>query len=137
MTYESALDWAEMNLPMAMFDDFDSWFDAIENNFNTPSLTDSPKFQSQARELWERNMGRIIEREQEEIPERVTVEIDTATNEIESIKPVGVTQPINIPIQVDERERIIPETGRAPELPKPVIRESLVQKIVGFFRRLI
>lgn len=57
MTYETALQWSIDNIPTAQFNSFDEWYDALEDNFQTPVLTGSPTFRQMAKDSWIELMG--------------------------------------------------------------------------------
>lgn len=111
MTYDSALDYAIEHIPMNEYDNFDDWYDALEEKFSTPELTDSDTFGHDALEEWQSVMGDRDEpiEEPEELP--------TRKEEITIDRGYVVTSMGARPVEVVTSE--IPK-----EAPKQVIIES-------------
>lgn len=152
MTYKSALDWAENHLPMINYDDFDDWYDAIDNNFGTPALTDSSEFYRDARDLWEDSIGEIQEQEdydspipnEQELPSRGRgIEVEQGviiTNH--GAEPVKVVSADNKPIQQDIQSSDIVITESAsthqqlPPKQVPQQKQSFRNRFTSAFKSL-
>lgn len=131
MTYTSALEWANNNIPKDEYDTFEDWYDKLTEKFNTPELTNSDVFRDLAKDEWVSEIGALdkadLEQpiEQEEIPE------PSRTEEI----TIGVKVPKQA-IEDTSKPRVIvlPPTGKAPtilnqaELERKVLTETLPQK---------
>lgn len=168
MTYEKALEWCENHVPQMQFESFKDWFDACENELQTPALFESERFQQMMRDSWDATSGEREEREKliREIQEREAEEITTepvtepavqtpspqtfnVQVDIRSGEPVSVSLPSEpktvIPIERIEREpeptpepeRVLPPTGKAPELPKPIVGETRLQRLARRLRRVL
>lgn len=162
LTYETAVQWGIDNVPMSLYDSFEDWYSACETEFGAKSkLFDNDKFRDMMFSAWSDEMDEdedIPERESRfEIPslprkerpqtEKMDTERKPATERTpeplpfnkqveQQHQPVFETkQPIVIQSSTIQSQRILPPTGKAPELPKPVFKQSLGERARGFFRR--
>ena len=55
MTYESALQWGIDHKDIDNYDSFDDWYYALEDAYQTPTLTDKQEFEQMALDYWTAN----------------------------------------------------------------------------------
>ena len=132
MTYDSALDYAIEHIPMNEYDNFDDWYDALEEKFSTPELTDSDTFGHDALDEWEKQMGIEGQPEEEPVPEtpsKKEVVIDSAyVVTRDGIKPVDIVK-AEVPEGQIPPQIIIDKT-------KSTARMTTREKIGSFFRNI-
>lgn len=111
MTYENVVSWCERNIPQEDYDSFADWYDECYNKVNTPNLFDNPDFNRMMEDSWLSAYGTY---------ERSPIEVSNT--------PKQTTLPIEKKELPKEELRQIPQTGKAPELPKPQLVFPEVQK---------
>ena len=135
MTYETALDWALEHIPPTDFADFADWYNQVDKKMNTPNLMSNPIFNRMLEVAWENITG-------------------TPTIEPTFARPPSRTKEVRSPVQpriyyapakeLEKQQEVIalPPTGRAPEIPRPILimpeeqKLTETQKIKNFFGRL-
>lgn len=125
MTYTSALEWANNNIPKDDYDTFEDWYDKMTEKFTTPELTNSDVFKDLAKDEWVSEIGALDKSEleqpieQEEMPESSRIE--------------EITIGIRIPKQAIENTNkpriiILPPTGKAPTILEPMPIQDVIEK---------
>lgn len=137
MTYESAFQWVIDNIDISEYDNYDDYYDTIEDKIQTPSLTDNRDFEQMAIDYWEANKE-PIEQPIDYIPERKEPIIESGY----VVTPKGITPAVVVdskPHVTTEPRIIIEKSGATGQ---PVSRLSFRQRLAdigsaisGFFRR--
>ena len=135
MSYETALQWALDHLPPQDFDSFNEWYRAVDSKMNTPNLMSNPIFNRMLENAWEDITGTDSE-------DRVIQRVPSREQPVQIQNQRTFLSPRQQERQPEE-QRIIPPTGRAPELLRPVPLSSVeerrlteFEKIKKFFGRL-
>lgn len=120
MAYEDAIDWLTENLPIEMYDSYSDWYNACKEEITTPALWGSSRFNRMHEDYWRNNRG-TIEREQDVLPQEMRAPQEQYEREEITRRPPESFREPEQPLEQEpyypsEQERIIPETGRAPEL---------------------
>jgi len=135
MTYENVISWAEKHIPSNDYDDYDSWYKAVEEKVNTPSLFSNSTFNKMLEDYWLDNYGYFDKRESAfyEPSEQKQISQFTPSQQADNIPPS------------EKAIIIMPKTGQAPIIPKPVLvfppnieqkkKESILDKFRNIFRR--
>lgn len=145
MTYETALDWAIDHIDMNEYDDFNSWYDDVQDSLQTPSL-DNPEFEQMARDAWSREEG-IEEGEEIEAPpsgvREITLERDGEEITIDrsfTITPTGIQPEESVRIELPKQEmhtevKIDRTMSTARKISFAQKIKSAFSSFGGFFRR--
>lgn len=162
LTYEKAVEWCENHVPQIQFERFEDWLEACEQELNTPTLFENERFISMMRDSWQagssdreevESVRRQLEEAEIEEPTSEPSAVAQITVDLNTGKPKSVSIPhrtSEIPIsslplneqidrqsvQVDETKVKLPETGKAPELAKPVKKQGILQRITSGAKRL-
>lgn len=137
MTYEDALQWIIDHVPTENFNTYDKWYNKAYDRIATPRLFEKVEFNKMLEDYWLGQYGRFD----------LTEDKFSATPEpLET--PESRARELNIPIPEEKPKPvpvIIPQTGRAPELPRPILvfpkdtpevkKKSILDRVKGFFRR--
>lgn len=150
MTYENALDYLTRNIPMELYDNYNDWYNACKNEIQTPSLWGSPSFNRMHEQEWLNNFGTLDNPQMKgietEMPEQQPIE-QFEREEISKRPPSSyrepeqeyyvTREPITIEkVYVEERERVIPETGQAPKITLREYNMNVPQQRQSLFKRL-
>lgn len=110
MTYETALNWAIDHIDMNEYDDFNSWYDDVQDSLQTPSL-DNPEFEKMAEDAWDREIGIEDEGEVIESPPSGVREIHMESGREEvtidrsfTIGPSGIEPTESVKIELPKQE---------------------------------
>lgn len=133
MTYEDAVQYLIDHVPTEGLDSFSKWYDKCYDKLGGGNIFNNSRFNNMLEDYWLGEYGRFdLEASP---PPRDTPE-SRAIN-LGAIPPPKDISP-SIPV-------IIPETGKAPELPRPILifpedttkreKKSILDRIKGFFRR--
>ena len=135
MSYETALQWALDHAPPQDYDSFNDWYRAVENKMNTPNIMSNPVFNRMLENAWRDITGTDSE-------DRVIQRVPSREQPVQIQNQRTFLSPRQQP-QTQEEQRIIPPTGRAPELLRPIPLSSVeerrlteFEKIKKFFGRL-
>ena len=116
MTYENVVSWCEKNIPQEDYDSFSEWYDACYDKVNTPSLFENPDFNRMLEDSWLGNFGTF----------------EPTSNITEITRDRQQTQIGTVPQEQKKPEAVVilPKTGSAPIIPKPVlvIPENIPEK---------
>lgn len=103
MTYENVVSWCEKNIPQEESDTFAEWYSVCEDAVNTPNLFESADFNKLMEDSWLNSFGTF----------------DRGT------KPIQVPTQTTLPLPKEQPKPealvILPKTGSAPIIPKPVL----------------
>ena len=135
MSYETALQWALDHTPPQDYDSFNDWYRAVENKMNTPNLMSNPIFNRMLENAWRDITGTDSE-------DRIIQRVPSREQPVQIQNQRTFLSPRQQP-KAQEEQRIIPPTGRAPELLRPIPLSSVeerrlteFEKIKKFFGRL-
>jgi len=133
MTYENVISWAEKHLPLNEYDTFADWYKAVKDKVNTPALFGSSTFNRMMEDRWLGEFGTF---------DRIPPEAISQQTSISQFPPSPTVDNVG---QSEKAIVIMPKTGQAPVIPKPVLvfppnieqkkKESILSKFRNIFRR--
>lgn len=157
MTYEDALDWLERNVNMYDYDNFRDYYEACEENIQTPSLFDKPEFNNMLEDLWLNEFGNLDREDVDIEPSYIPGgqrELDIPVGDTRIVNQTNISKheaPVFIysksPITIrklPEEYRQLPSTGEAPRVIPAIIipgsipvkqKVSILQRFRNLFRR--
>lgn len=121
MTYNSALEWANNNIPKDEYDTFEEWYDKLTEKFNTPELTDNDVFQDLAKDEWISEIGALDKSDLEQPIEQEEIPIPSRVEEVSIGSPRIITVPKEALNPEKENIIVLPKTDKAPITIRPVI----------------
>ena len=133
MTYENVISWLEKNVPLNNYDNFADWYKASEKKVNTPNLFSNPTFNRMMEDRWLSEFGSF---------DISGAEITPSSEVTPFFRP---SAPIPQEPKKPEALVILPKTGQAPTIPKPLLvfpanipqkeKQSLLTRFKNFILR--
>lgn len=142
MTYTSALEWANNNIPKDDYDTFQDWYAKMTEKFATPELTNSDVFKDLSKDEWVSEIGALDRADLEQPVEQEEIPTPSRIEEVSIGSPRIITVPKEALNPEKENIVILPKTKQAPITPRPVIllpeeiKELPKPKRQSFFSRL-